>query len=195
MSILSHFWLFLATCDSFQPLLMTISYHSWLFLTITKHFQTFHPLLTTSIHLCPFQPFSDILGHFWLLVTPSSHLTIDHPARWPFLTIQPDDHFLPLQTIYDQYKAFPANSNHIQPFLAIFNHFRPFWAIFDHLCPLLTTSTHFWWPFLTTNDNFWPFEGPKSRGKPFGRWLLYTAYIVGCIGLRGAIIWHFLGRL
>ena len=88
MSILSHFRLFLATCDSFQPLLMTISYHSWLFLTITKHFQTFQPLLITSIHLCqfsaifcyfcdpiwPLPPTSD--DPFWQLMTISDHLKV-----------------------------------------------------------------------------------------------------------------------
>ena len=59
ISILSHFWLFLATCDSFQPLLMTISYHSRLFLTSTKHFQ---PIPTTPSH---FWPYSAIFCYFW----------------------------------------------------------------------------------------------------------------------------------
>ena len=149
--IFGYFWPFLATCDPFQSLLMTISYHSWLFLTITKHFQTFHPLLTTSIHLCPFQPFSDIFGHFWLLVTPSSHLTIDHPARWPFLTTP--DYFWPVQSISSQFQPHPAISGHIQPFLAIFGHFWPFLTTCDPFWPLPPTSDDPFWPLMTISDH------------------------------------------
>ena len=87
----SHFQPCLVTCDPFQPLLMTISYHSWLFLTITKQFQTFQPLLTTSIHLWSFWA---IFGYFWpFLATCDSF----QPLWWPFLTTP--DYFWPLQSI------------------------------------------------------------------------------------------------
>ena len=85
-AIFGYVWPFLATCDSFHPLLMNISYHSWLVLTITKHLQTFQPLLTTSIHLCPFWA---IFDNLWPHLTTSTHFW------WPFLTT--NDHFWPFE--------------------------------------------------------------------------------------------------
>ena len=140
-----------------HPLLITISFHYWLLHSISLHFQ---PRPAISVH---FHSFSGIFGHFWLPVTPSDHFA--HFQR-PFLVTT--DYFWPLQSI----------SSHFQPHPDISGHIRPFSATCDPSWPLPTTSTHFWWPLLTTNDHFWPFKGRKSRGKTFGRWLLYTAYIV-----------------
>ena len=143
----------------FIPLL-TISDHYRAFPATSNHIHSFQVIF---IFFCYFWPFSATCGPFWPL-----------PTNWCIS----DDHFLPLLTISEHFKAFRVTSNHIQSFLAIFSYFWPFLATCDPLRHLPSTSNHFWWPFLTTNDHFWPFKGPKSWGKTFGRWLLYTAYIV-----------------
>ena len=123
------------------PLLMTISNHYWLFLTITKDFQQ---LPTTSSH---FQTFLVIFGHLW-----------PHPAT-------SDDHFLPLLTFSDHYKAFtgfPATSNHIHPFMSILSHFWPFLTTCDPIWPLPPTSDDPFWPLMTISDHL---KVPNRRGR------------------------------
>ena len=126
-----NFWSYSSTIPYVKAITSAItwplSYHYWLFLTIRKHFQTSQPLLTTSIHLCPFWA---IICYFWPFLATCDPfqpllMTISYHSRLFLTSIK---HFQPI----------PNTSSHFWPYSTTFGYFLPFFAIFGHFWPPVT---------------------------------------------------------